>query len=358
MDLNVEVQGVPKIKPVFFKAKDFPGKLTTLQICRAAESTAGVGEVEGAQCIKGLWRIYLNSEAARNTLLTEKLCLEDVTVDLYSTNPYLKPEPEGHYMEVHDMPLSYDNAEIIKWLLRYGFSAATEVKYKYVRDEMNKLTNFKTGVRFLHVRGPIEALPRKAQIGLFTVSLWSPDQPKPKRDPKCSKCLQRGHLKEDCPSEVVCLRCKQPGHMKGQCQVDDSEPEGPDDGQEQLPVKWEGFAETWETEDDVEKGAQPQQVQDSLPSASNQQNLVPRVTQEVLDRLARFAFAPRGKSAKRRVVSVKRSRRQSESSRPNFLRRKISAEQKSETDEMSVTSEVNGQISTTLMEDTKDGEND
>jgi len=147
--------------------------------------------------------------------------------------------------------------------------------------------------------------------------------------------------------------------MKGQCQLDDSEPKGLDDGQEQLPVRWEYLGETWdETEGDVEKGAQPQQVQESLPSTSIQQNLVPRVTQEVLDRLAKFAFAPRGKSAKRRVASVKRSRRQSESSRPNFLRRKISTEQKSETDVMSVTSEVNGQISTTLMEDTKDGEND
>ena len=221
MDTKVdhEVQGEPKIKPLYFKAKDVPSQLTTLEICREAERIAGVGQLEGAQIIRGLWRIYFKSEEAREKLQLEGISLKGVSVELYATNPFLQPQTDGQYVEVHDMPLSYDNNEIARWLNTHGFQAASEIKHKYARDENNKLTSFKTGSRFLYVKGDISKLPRKVQIGLFTVSLWSSAQERVIRDPKCTNCLENGHMKRECKNAMVCFSCKQPGHKKGECTI-------------------------------------------------------------------------------------------------------------------------------------------
>jgi len=214
-----EVQGGNKIMPIYFKAKDVPDRLNTLEICLEAEKVAGEGDIDGAQLIKGLWRIYVKNEAARATLLTEKLCLRNVTVELYSSNPYLRSEPEGHYVEIHEVPISYQHADVLRCLMKHGLTATAPVRHKYARPPNNRQKLFKTGSRCLHVQGPIDKLPRKILLGINMVPVWSPDRPKPTEEIKCSNCLQKGHRKESCQSEVVCLACKQPGHRKGQCSI-------------------------------------------------------------------------------------------------------------------------------------------
>lgn len=221
------LQDAKTVLPVFFKNRNVLGSndkpLSTLEICREAEAKAGEGKVEGAQQIRGLWRIYITTEEARASLLISRFTLRGVSVDLYDANPFVIPEGDSSYVAVHDMPLSYSDEEILKWLRLKGFVPVSDVRHKFARDENNKLTNFKTGTRFLYVRGPTTKLPRKAQIGLFTVTLWSPGQEKVNVNPRCSNCLQTGHQKIECTSEVVCLSCKQPGHRRGECDVDTRE---------------------------------------------------------------------------------------------------------------------------------------
>ena len=362
-----EVQGEQKIRPLYFKAKDIPGKTTVFEVCREAERVAGTGEVEGAQCIKGLWRLYLNSDQARTTLLIDGMSLKEVTVDLYSTNPFLRPEPEGHYVEVHDMPLSYDNNEISKWLTTHGFEEASPIKYKYARDNNNKLTNFKTGGRFLYVKGPLEQLPRKAQIGLFTVSLWSPARERLPREPKCSNCLQKGHLKQDCIAETVCLACKQQGHKKGECPMNSLEDVSEHTPQDDTPNVWprpsrSGRAEPRRQEADrgplPRKGEPQPRVEATPPSQSHRaDNATPTdeslilssrvteaITRSIAQNLSKYAFAPRSKVDLRPhyKISAKRRREKSGTAKPESQRRKIYNVKDDDTDWENVTAEQHG----------------
>jgi len=219
-----EVQGGPKVTPVFFKQGDVLNykekPINTLEVCRAAEAVAGSGSIEGAQVIRGLWRIYCQTNHARQKLLDEKMSMRNILVDIYDTNPFVKPFGESTYLAIHDIPLSYDNNEIKKWLVTHGFPPASDIKYQFARDENNKLTSFKTGSRFVYVEGDASKIPDKAQIGLFTAKLWHPGLKQKQKVMKCSNCLQEGHTKTTCKSEVVCLICKQPGHRRGECPME------------------------------------------------------------------------------------------------------------------------------------------
>ena len=135
------VQGGQKNLPVFVKARDINVEnrpLTTLEMCRAAEAITGPGKIEGAQPIRGLWRIYCLSQEARIALLTEKIHLRGLTVDVYDRNPFSRPEGENTYLAVHDIPLSYDNNEITKWLETHGFTPVSPVRDLFARDEQGK----------------------------------------------------------------------------------------------------------------------------------------------------------------------------------------------------------------------------
>ena len=207
------------VLPLFFRNKDVLGeKLTTLEICRAAEKTVGAGNIEGAQIIKGLWRLYCKNQQTRVELLQKKLTLRNITIDLYDQNPYVKPESDSTYLVIHNIPLSYSNDVIANWLDTHGLKPVSEVKYHFVRDESGKLTNYKTGSRFVYVKADPDKIPEKAQIGLFWAKLWYPGLKKTvTKVSKCSNCLQSGHVKKDCQAEVVCLACRQAGHKKGEC---------------------------------------------------------------------------------------------------------------------------------------------
>ena len=219
-----EVQGGPKILPVYFKQKDIMNykekPITTLEVCRAAEKSGGTGNIEGAQVIRGLWRIYCWTDEARQKLIEEKLSMRNTTVDIYDQNPFIKPPGENTYLAIHGIPVSYSNDAIKRWLETHGFPPVSPIKYQYARDENNKLTAFKTGSRFVYVDGNPDKIPETAQIGLFTAKLWHPGLNKKKATPKCSNCLQEGHTKADCQSPVVCFSCKQEGHKRGECPIE------------------------------------------------------------------------------------------------------------------------------------------
>ena len=184
----------------------------------------GQGQIDGAQVIKGLWRIYPKSEEARMEILSSQITLRGTRVDIYDTNPYIRQDTDSHYVAVHDLPLSYSNQELEKRFTLRGFTLSSDIKYQYAQDENKKLTSYKTGSHLTFIKGPIHSLPEKANIGLFTARIWSPNQTKTYSGPKkCSNCLQEGHLKSECVNQVVCLACKQPGHRRGECRVETSD---------------------------------------------------------------------------------------------------------------------------------------
>ncbi len=218
------VQGAPKTLPVFFKhgniidKKDKP--ITVIEVCRAAEASVGLDMIEGAQKIQGLWRVYCLNEEARQKLISNKLSMRGISIDIYGENPFVRPPGENTYLAIHDIPLSYDNGVIKNWLETHGFPPVSPIKDQYARDENGKLTKFKTGSRFVFVDGDPAKIPEKAQIGLFTAKLWHPGMKKKATTAKCSNCLELGHTKTSCTNVVVCHSCKRPGHKKGECDLE------------------------------------------------------------------------------------------------------------------------------------------
>ena len=95
------------VLPVFFKHQDLLNANTKgLDVCQAAASVLGdLAGVEGAQLRKtyqgqGLWRIYLTSTEARNKLLAEGLSIGEVSVNLFSQNPYATGEHDAQKKSV------------------------------------------------------------------------------------------------------------------------------------------------------------------------------------------------------------------------------------------------------------------
>ena len=80
--------------PVFLKSKDIPNAsadhpVTVLEMCLAAEKTAGPGSVVGAQLIGGLWRLYPTTKEARSSILMKGLHLRGSVMQVQNSNPFI-----------------------------------------------------------------------------------------------------------------------------------------------------------------------------------------------------------------------------------------------------------------------------
>ena len=212
-----------RIEPVFFlntEVEQEHGKwLTTLEVCIAVcNVVSDETVVEGAQRIGGLWRIYVTDEVARVNLLCTGISIRGHQITLKDRNPFLSTGFEGEdttRLYVRNIPLSYDNEEIEKVLRKKGVNMIGKLKYVRARTAAGKLTNFKTGDRFVDIVVPEEPLPKKQSMGVFTASLYHKEQRQNKEDIECGNCKQTGHVRRECPNEAVCYECLQTGHKRG-----------------------------------------------------------------------------------------------------------------------------------------------
>lgn len=212
-----------RVEPVFFLNTDVDQSennwLNTLEVCLAVCGVvAKDSTVEGAQRIGGLWRIYVTEEEARVSLLATGISLRGQQITLKDRNPFLNIGFEGvdtTRLFVRNIPLSYDNTEIQKALKDKGVEMIGSLKYARARTPAGKLTNFKTGDRFVDMVIPKEPLPKKMSVGIFTASLYHKEQKLAVHDIECGNCKQKGHKRKDCKNEPVCYACMQQGHKKG-----------------------------------------------------------------------------------------------------------------------------------------------
>ena len=220
-----------RIKPLFFKNDEVEQNegnyLNTCEICEAVADVVGNDAyVDAAQRIGGLWRVYFLNEEARATALVAGVSLRGVHVTLKDKNPYLitkfgflGPEEieklETTRLYVRNIPLSYDNAAITSALNNMGVKMLGDLKYVRARNKQGKLTNFKTGDRFVDIIVPDEPLPKKKRMGDFTASLYHKEQKLPRTEIECGNCKEKGHLRRECQNEPVCYECMQSGHKRG-----------------------------------------------------------------------------------------------------------------------------------------------
>lgn len=221
-------------RPVYLINNQLPAAqekpYSVAEICSAAEKSCGFETIEGAQHIRGLWRIYPKTTNARVTLPTKGLILRSTLVTPKDDNPFLVREnnPNGDKevpttkLIVGDIPISCSNDEIVASLDKLKVKQRSRVIEEKGRDDKGKLTRWKTGRRIIYIDIPEKTLPKQVNVGIFRATLYYKEM----RVPTCSKCLTQGHHSSICDKPVKCKQCFKDGHVAGSadCQLPPSPP--------------------------------------------------------------------------------------------------------------------------------------
>ena len=203
------------ILPVFVLEK-WVQEATVFDMCLASEKVSGPATIDGATCIAGLWRVYPKTELARIKLLTSGVCFKGKNVRFESFNPFIRKgdgtEGQGTRLTISNLPFSYSNDAVSRNLIAAGFKLRSNIQFEKARGPDGKLTDWKTGRRFVWIDLPKGEVKRSLNMGSFTAYIFFREM----RDKmQCRRCLQTGHKAVDCPNDEVCLTCKKSGHRRG-----------------------------------------------------------------------------------------------------------------------------------------------
>ena len=223
------------VKPIFLKDSDVHGSvkpersmwITNVEIYKA------VGEKVPAECIKGIqriremWRIYMDNEEDKLSLLVQGINLRGRQVALHSQNPHNPSnllQPDTIRIKVKNVPLSADDGQIHRALTLQGCNIQAFSRERLRID--GKVTNCETGDRLVISKLLEKSIPRNLQIGKYLARIFHSGQPEFQGRPnlvsyegvkKCHKCLKPGHVMYNCPNDWVCRICNISGHKMIDC---------------------------------------------------------------------------------------------------------------------------------------------
>ena len=112
-----------KVKPVFLKDEDAFGSslkparflwLTNVEMYKAIGVRVPSECIKRIQCIRDMWRIYMDNEEDRLSLLVQGLVLRGRQIPLHSQHPYNsgRTQPDTIRIKVKNVPLSDDDGQI------------------------------------------------------------------------------------------------------------------------------------------------------------------------------------------------------------------------------------------------------
>ena len=220
------------VYPVFIKHTDLgltmQQQLKVYDLSKELFKTIAREDIDGVQRVRGLWRIYVNTQQSRIKLLTEGVTFKGIQVTIYDQNPFRTNHKDfdssnstGQQQRtvkvtISNLPLSVGNEEVAIMMKRMGTLMKSDIAFEYARDDENKLTSVKTGNRTVLVDEKHltdNPLPRFSYCNNFRCNIFYRNQPKPAV--KCFNCGQEGHMKSRCLNERICKACKKPGHVEG-----------------------------------------------------------------------------------------------------------------------------------------------
>lgn len=167
----------------------------SVEICRAAEESAGPNVIEGAQLVRNLWRVYTQNDEGRVKLLSTGFMVRGIRIQPLDKNPFTRHEENDTIrVTIRRLPLSVDNDAVKNFLVGKKVEVVGSIKYEFLRDPDTKLlTRFKTGDRFVWVKQLAEPLPRDVSIAQFRCKLFHRDQ----FPAVCKLCNISGHKEGD-----------------------------------------------------------------------------------------------------------------------------------------------------------------
>lgn len=223
------------VKPIFLKDLDFFGGttpprtqwLTNVEIYKAIGAKVPAGCIKGIQRVREMWRIYMDNEEDKLSLLVQGIHLRGRQVPLHSQNPHNpgRLRPNTIRIKVKNVPISADDDQIERALTIHGCDIQGIFRERLRVD--SRLTNCETGDRIIISRTLKKPIPRTLQIGKYIATVFHSGQPEFENRNKsdasqklCHKCLQPNHIIQNCPNEWVCKTCHKSGHKMMDCTED------------------------------------------------------------------------------------------------------------------------------------------
>ncbi|CAG2239752.1 unnamed protein product [Mytilus edulis] len=202
------------VKPVFILETDLFGDvkpspdqyLTHLELYNSIDSCIPKSHLKGLQRVRGMWRIYPDSDIDRETLITNNITVRHKLINVYSANPKSSEYSTHLYLRVRvkDVPCSADNGQILRAIESEGKCSVHKLNRERLRVD-GLLTNCQTGDRILFCDPLENPLPRIIKIGKYRAMVFHKDQIPSSNDTLvCNKCLQNGHRFRDCQNDWVC----------------------------------------------------------------------------------------------------------------------------------------------------------
>ena len=237
-------EGYSNTKPIFLNEQMILGlgKIPKHNWLTGEEIFLSIGEVidpsrlTGVQRTGTYWRIYVDNNDDRITLLANGISLRGKSVGFLPENPKTpKHDREATTrLKISGIPLSAEDGQIRRELEKLGCYIL-----ELYRDKLrvkSKLTNCENGDRIVYINRMQKHLPRFIKIGKYSAGLWYYGQPRDSTA-TCSKCRQQGHTISECIGDWLCNFCNKSGHKQADCPTVDSgtdqdEPITTDDDQE------------------------------------------------------------------------------------------------------------------------------
>lgn len=194
---NSDKNIVESIEPVFIRAKDYSNtsKLNSYDLCIAASRIVGHTNIDGAQLVNGLWRIYPKSLTSRVHLVTKgQLFINSIALKIFDKNPSLNARELYEKITIKELPLHITDSEIEQFLRNRNVELTSEVKYSMARTTDGDITSFKNGDRYAFVKAPVMPLLKRIDyIGEYKCKIYHDSQFKT----NCSVCNMLGHSEGD-----------------------------------------------------------------------------------------------------------------------------------------------------------------
>ncbi|VDI41483.1 Hypothetical predicted protein [Mytilus galloprovincialis] len=235
---------VEDVKPVFILETDLFGNtkpsrdqfLTHIELYKTIDATiCPASHLKGLQRVRGLWRIYFDSDIDRESLITSGITIRNKYIQVYSRNPRIIVNERPTYLKVRvkNVPCSAEDGQIERSLEYHGCEVIKMYRERLRVDGL--LSNCQTGDRIAMVAPLSKALPRSVLIGKYRATVIHQGQENHNQaEISCNKCLKKGHKFSQCPNDWVCLHCNKQGHRQAECnshlsESDDTEDDNSDE---------------------------------------------------------------------------------------------------------------------------------